>query len=231
MILSLHIGRTYIISALHYSLWRWLHLSLLRRTYQVYPSWPLRHNFYSTKVPHSLCPRIQSLPTPSLYQVPLLAAFLRHHFCPPRSAASNTEHRRTSPISLHGIWVSCSHPCVCTFLKREEHKSRCIHAFVQVCLWTVLCSQCHFIVTEVTKSSTNWCGTCGQPLGPKCVSFCVVPMLRCCHCCYMYGEANPAHCKNTLLLLYTLRHTAPAYIFRCYSRWHVSVGCESISCG
>ena len=98
----------------------WLHLSLLRRTYQVYPSWPLHHNFYCAKVPHSLCPIIQSLPTTSLYQIPLLAEFCATIFCPPKSAASNTEHRRSIPTSLHGIWESCSHPCVCTFWREKS---------------------------------------------------------------------------------------------------------------
>ena len=56
-----------------------------------------------------------------------------------------------------------------------------------------LYSQCHFIVMEVTKPSTNWCGMFGQPLGPTCVSFCVVSMLRCCHCCCINGEAIKYH--------------------------------------
>ena len=71
-----------------------------------------------------------------------------------------------------------------------------MNSCICVSLWAVLCSQCHFIVMEVTKPNTNWFGTFGQPLGPKCVSFCVVSVPRCCHCCYIMVRQLNLYCAD-----------------------------------
>ena len=42
-----------------------------------------------------------------------------------------------------------------------------------------------------------------------------------------FYRSNLAHCKYTLLLLYTLRHTAPAYILLLNCLWwHISISCD-----